>query len=100
MTKLLRMIFAALIIAAALPCVAQTNLLTNPGFEQLDAKGIPAGWKQYAGGVPESQLKAVSDAHSGQTAMRLTDTGPNERDQRYCIGLQQDVPVEAGKFYL
>lgn len=100
MTKLLRMIFVVLLIACALPCAAQTNLLTNPGFEQLDARGIPVGWRQYAGGVPESQLKAVPDAHSGQTALRLTDTGPNERDQRYCIGLQQEVPVEAGKFYL
>ena len=85
---------------AALPCFAQQNLLKNPGFEQAGNRGVPAGWTQYAGGVPESQLQVVTTAHSGAAAVRLLDTGPNVRDNKYAIGVQQDVPCEPGKFYL
>lgn len=87
-------------LAASLPCHAQQNLLQNPGFEQVGPKGLPTGWTQYAGGMPESQLKIETTAHSGKSAVRLIDTGPELRDNRYAIGVQQDVPVEPGKFYL
>jgi len=42
----------------------------------------------------------VPTAHSGQRAIRLLDTGPNVRDGRYAIGVQQEAPVVPGRFYL
>lgn len=84
----------------SLPVLAQQELLKNPSFEELDEKGFPAGWRQYGGGVPESQLSVVPTAHSGQRAIRLLDTGPNVRDGRYAIGVQQEAPVVPGRFYL
>jgi hypothetical protein len=94
---LLPTLVIAIIIAA--PAFAQ-ELLVNPGFEEVGDNGIPTGWKQYGGGAPESKLETSEDAHSGERSARLIDTGPEERDQRYAIGLQQDVPVEAGKLYV
>ncbi len=80
------------------PAFAQ-ELLTNPGFEEIADNGIPTGWGRHAGGVPESVLQVVDDAHSGQHAVRLIDTGPQERESKYSIGVVQTVKAEGGKFY-
>lgn len=90
----------ALVLTAVSLATAQQELLTNGGFEQLNDKGLPVGWTQYGGGVPESQWSVDSRAHGGKNAVRFVDTGPNERDNRYAIGLQQDVTVEPGRMYL
>ena len=95
--------YAALSVAVALIIGASASaqeLLTNPAFEEIADNGLPAGWKQYAGGVPESQLEISDDAHAGQHSVRVIDTGPEERDGRWSIGVQQDVPAEPGKHYL
>ncbi|MBU0611185.1 MAG: carbohydrate binding domain-containing protein, partial [Armatimonadetes bacterium] len=84
----------------SLPVSAQQELLKNTSFEELTDKGVPAGWAQYGGGVPESVLKVETTARTGKSALHLIDTGPNERDNRYAIGVQQDVPVTPGRFYL
>jgi len=75
------------------------ELLKNPGFEAGPAEGAPEGWKQYGGGVPESQLMVSPEGHAGARAVRLIDTGPNERDGRWSIGVQQSVPITGGKLY-
>jgi hypothetical protein len=84
----------AFLLLIALPAFAQQELLTNTSFEEVGANGVPVGWSQYGGGVPESQLKVEPTAHTGKTALHLIDTGPNLRDNRYAIGVQQDVPVD------
>jgi len=89
-----------LLAVATLPALAQQELLQNTSFEEVTDKGLPTGWSQYGGGVPESVLKVEATARTGKSAVRLTDTGPNERDNRYAIGVQQDVPVTPGRFYL
>ncbi len=86
--------------ALSQPASAQENLLSNPGFEEVGDDGLPVGWARYGGGVPESVLEMTEDAHSGERAVRLLDTGPEERDQRYAIGVTQNVPIEGGKAYI
>ncbi len=86
--------------ALSQPASAQENLLSNPGFEEVGDDGLPVGWARYGGGVPESVLEMTDDAHSGERAVRLIDTGPEERDNRYAIGVTQNVPVEGGKAYI
>ncbi len=103
MRALGRFIMAALAVAGLTLFVGSASaqeLLTNPGLEEIADNGLPAGWKQYAGGVPESKLEVSDDAHSGDHAVRFIDTGPEERDSKYAIGLSQDVPAEPGKYYL
>jgi hypothetical protein len=88
------------LLSLALPLAAQEELLKNPSFETVGANGVPAGWSQYAGGAPESRLNVVQPGRTGSNAVRLTDTGPELRDNRYAIGVQQDVAVQPGQFYL
>ncbi|MEN6642761.1 MAG: carbohydrate binding domain-containing protein [Armatimonadia bacterium] len=88
-----------LIMLMAIPALGQ-ELLKNPSFEDVTAKGLPASWQQYSGGPPESKLSIDPTARTGKNAIRLTDTGPNERDNRWAIGVQQDVPVTPGQTYL
>ncbi len=93
---------AALVLAAGL-LIATTacaqELLTNPGFEEIGDKGLPSGWSRYCGGIPEEVMEVSQDAHSGQHAVRLIDTGPEVRDGKYCVGVIQDIKAEAGKLY-
>jgi hypothetical protein len=93
-------LLAVLACVIVTPALAQQELLKNTSFEELTDKGLPAGWTQYAGGVPESVLKVETTARTGKSAVRFIDTGPNEREQKYAIGVQQDVPVVPGRFYL
>lgn len=93
------LLVALVILTGCLPAAGQ-ELLANPGFEEVGADGVPTGWKRYGGGVPESVIEIADQARSGQRAVKLIDTGPELRDQRYAIGLQQDVPVQAGKLYI
>lgn len=88
-----------LIMLIAIPAFGQ-ELLKNPSFEDVTDKGLPAAWQQYSGGPPESKLAIDPTARTGKNAVRLTDTGPNERDNRWAIGIQQDIPVTPGQTYL
>ncbi|MBM3499075.1 MAG: hypothetical protein FJX74_10445, partial [Armatimonadetes bacterium] len=81
----------------ALPGAKAQELLQNPGFEESSATGVPLGWQRYGGSVPESLLEPAQDAHGGAHSVRLLDTGPNERDGRWAVGVQQDVPVKPGE---
>ncbi|MBM3476864.1 MAG: hypothetical protein FJX75_26625 [Armatimonadetes bacterium] len=76
------------------------ELLKNGDFEEFSEQGVPVGWSRYGGGVPESVLAPADEAHSGQRSLRLLDTGPNERDGRWSIGVQQDVPAKPGEQFI
>jgi len=80
--------------------IAAEEVLTNGGFEKLDTTSVPAGWVLYTGNVPESQETIDPRAHSGIHAVRLLATGPEGRDNRYSIGLQQDAACVPGKHYV
>ncbi|HID07924.1 MAG TPA: hypothetical protein EYP10_12345, partial [Armatimonadetes bacterium] len=91
----------AVYIAFLTCCVAncQREILTNPDFERLNDKDVPIGWRIYGGGIPESKLLVVKDAHSGERAIRLIDRGPRLRDIKCSIGVYQELPVKAGRWY-
>ena len=75
------------------------ELLENPGFEAASEDGLPTAWQRYGGVNEFTGLAVVGEAHSGQRAVRLTDTGPCERNNQYATGVVQTVPVTAGCFY-
>lgn len=100
MPRALRTMLVVIAVAALGGAAHAQNLLVNPGFEEVGEEGRPVGWGRYGGGVPESVLEITDDAHSGERALRLLDTGPEERDNRYAIGVTQDVPAEGGRIYL
>ncbi|MEA3403513.1 MAG: VCBS repeat-containing protein [Armatimonadota bacterium] len=99
MTRAIRVVMVVAAFALAAPLGAQ-ELLANPGFEEFGEDGVPEGWGRYGGGVPESRLEASEDAHSGERAVRLIDTGPEERDNRYATGVVQTVEAEPGAIYM
>ncbi|MBI3922684.1 MAG: hypothetical protein HY318_14780 [Armatimonadetes bacterium] len=55
------------------PAVADTVTLTNPGFEQVNAEGVPSKWE---GANSHTQGGTTSDApHSGKVAARIAGNG-------------------------
>ncbi|MFZ2656023.1 MAG: sugar-binding protein [Victivallales bacterium] len=67
------------------------NLLPNPGFEELDGKGNPAGWMPTGSGKKELVDLPV---HSEKRAAAVSDTGSG-----IFSGWSAQVPVEEGKSY-
>ena len=98
-TMWMRLQVAGIVSLVTVTACAQ-ELLKNGGFEELNAKGFPAAWSRYGGNVPESVTKSVDEAHSGGKAVRMIDTGPNERNSKWSTGVCQTVPVKADKMYL
>ncbi len=90
------------IIALAAICSATLaqELLTNPGFETFGDEGVPEGWRRYGGNNEQVYMERTEDAHSGQSALRLVDNGPEERDNTWATGVVQDVPAEGEQIYL
>jgi hypothetical protein len=62
------------------------NLLNNPGFEALNAKGEVEGWGAYGHPV----VGTNAPAHSGRVAVRASPVD----------GLTQPVKIEAGRLYV
>ncbi len=50
----------------ALPLSAQTNPITNGGFEQLDASGFPLDWSRVG-----EKVEVTTEAHTGRYALRF-----------------------------
>jgi hypothetical protein len=95
----MRLAFLALAaILLPLTCPAQ-ELLQNPGFEQGPDDAIPTAWSRYGGRVPESLAEVSAEAHSGDRAIHLLDTGPKERDGKWATGVNQVVEVNEGALY-
>jgi hypothetical protein len=72
--------------------VQAQNLARNPGFESLDAQGMPDEW--IVNGAPAID-EAGAQAKSGSVSVRLH--GPDPQEQ-YSF-LTQDIPVEPGQIY-
>lgn len=84
-----------LVALGALTLNAQTNLLTNPGFEDW-ADGKPTGWAVPANTSQASAVTIVNETaikSEGASAMKLTiDDSANP-------GYQQIVPISPNKTY-
>lgn len=73
--------------------LGSTNLVTNPGFEQLDSNGKPVGWTGGTWGTPGFSIdSAVS--HSGTNSLRLD----NANLSSVADSFDQKIPVNAGAY--
>jgi hypothetical protein len=72
------------------------NLLQNPGFEQLDAASMPAGWKREGNRLAPA---VTTDApHGGSRAARLTGDGQNVAYRQEVAGLPTRCYMASGWF--
>ncbi|WP_344467831.1 galactose oxidase early set domain-containing protein [Kitasatospora kazusensis] len=67
---------------AARPAWAGTNLVANPGFEQLDSTGFPVCWEKSGWGNGTVAYSRTTAAHGGSTAMSITVTGVTTGDDK------------------
>ncbi len=63
-------IAASLSLSAAIPAAASTNLIRNPGFEEVDPAGLPAAW-DISGQDQITVAIDTNDQRSGRHALRL-----------------------------
>ncbi len=66
--------------------LGETNLLTNPGFEEVTEKGHPAGWGLSGEPGPRSLDRTVS--HSGQYSLKF---GPTAYAHSGCLQRFGDI---------
>ena len=72
-----------------------TNLLQNPGFEEIGTDGLPVGWKTdaYLNTEGVTFYTVSDDAVSGEHSVQIENLDYN--DARFC----QTVAVEPSSFY-
>ncbi len=67
------LIVVAIVIAVASHAQEPQNLVPNPGFEEINAEGIPQGWSGGEFGKPGANVLLEREvAHSGQHSAHLT----------------------------
>lgn len=97
MVKRLALLIIALVMVFCSITLAEdhTNLLINPGFEELDASGAPVGWFTDAYVLRDgvSQFSTSQTAHSGRNSVMIENFDMN--DARYA----QSVKVEPNSIY-
>ena len=89
---------ALLAIVFVCPTFAADNLITNPGFEQLDAQNWPTDWHIYnwgqEGTAGETRLDATV-AHTGKCSIAGVNVVGSAR-----MGVYNHVPLKAGSYEL
>lgn len=94
----------ALLLSVCCAC-AQQNLLTNPGFEEVDPDRatLPAGWSPHGGETEQLTRYLVDDARSGERALLIIDDYTSEErlsEREAGSGIVQRVEgVEPGVHY-
>lgn len=66
----------------------QTNVLRNPGLEELNGDGSITHWDVWPGNPADGvrQYEVVSDAHSGDKAVKITAVSSNPHAiYQYCV---------------
>ena len=92
---LLLIIAALLLISSYANADEPQNLLSNPGFEVLDDRGLPVDWftDAYLSREGISQFSAINDARTGHVAAEVQNFDMN--DARFA----QTVSVEPNTMY-
>lgn len=95
MIKRILTLLLCLLLCPVLAAGEEINLLTNPGFEQLDGNGLPVGWftDAYIKRDGVSLYTVTSDARSGNAAVMVENFDLN--DARFA----QTVQVEPNAMY-
>ncbi|MEU9332359.1 galactose oxidase-like domain-containing protein [Streptomyces sp. NPDC048290] len=61
------------------------NLITNPGFETAGTGDMPACWSKSGWGDNDFTFETTTDAHSGDSAMKVTLTRRADGDRKALI---------------
>ncbi|MEV4617752.1 galactose oxidase early set domain-containing protein [Asanoa sp. NPDC049573] len=84
---------------------AVTNLVSNPGVEQVGTDGFPTCWEKSGQGDNAFTIGTTADAHSGGKALKIAITALNSGDRkammlengqcapRVSVGSQYDLSV-------
>ena len=85
------------LVACALAGAAETNLVKNGSFEELDAKGIPRAWNTRIDGNENANdavwSSSTENVQDGERSIMY-----NNEPKKYRF-VTQTVPAEPGKFY-
>ncbi len=99
-TKLLYVCAVALVIALAIPSIAQANLLSNPGLESPTGNNLdPASWlglRQYPSTADVEMKTATAEYHEGSQSGRITMTSYTGTEQNLWAGYGQQLSVDEG----
>ncbi len=103
-----RLLALTLLVTAGLvigsPALAATNLVQNPGLEQLGADGFPVCWEKSGQGDNTSTLTSTAEGRTGK-GLRVAVTRLNDGDRkammtesaqcapRVTVGRQYDLSV-------
>ena len=80
-----------------MPC--QANLISDPGFEQSPANGIPSGWQWTRGKTDATCAIDRTVAHSGRQSLRMTNGTPFGPNVYGMLWRTQPVKLIWGKPY-
>jgi len=99
----MKIMFIALTVAGAMSLAVPVralpspqNLLQNPGFEQLGADNVPAGWKLAVGRVKSPP--ATGAAHGGKNALHVAGDGQRVEWQQEVADLPTRIYIGSGWF--
>ena len=82
--------------AAGLSCAEETNLLMNPGFEEISSDGLPAGWNTWSWFTDSSFSRLCTEkntAHGGERCASIQNFTDND------AFFLQTVEVEPEELY-
>lgn len=93
--RLLALVWAMLLVLMPWSVAEEQNLLTNPGFEEIDSDGLPAGWytEAYVTQAGYTTYAVSDDAYEGEHSAVVNNLGAN--DARFA----QKVKVEPNSLY-
>ncbi len=93
--RILPLLFAVLLLIPGVSLADETNLLVNPGFEDVSEDNLPIGWftDAYLKREGVSLFDLQEDAHSGSCSIRIQNLDMN--DARFA----QTVKVEPKTMY-
>ena len=92
MIKVLRYSLVALLALVCNVSLAQTNLITNGGFEDWTSDSQPAEWKSTTS-ASASTLSKSTDAHSGSYSVKV---GANEKSNKRIA--YKEITLKAGTY--
>ncbi len=94
---MLKKSWISLLAACAVAFAAETNLIKNGSFEELDARGVPKAWNlRIDGNEAATDAVWVSSTENVQDGERSIMYNNEPKKYRF---VTQSVPAEAGKFY-
>ena len=94
---MLKKTWIGLLAGCAVAFAAETNLVKNGSFEELDARGVPKAWNMRIDGNEKAEdsvwISTTENVQDGERSIMY-----NNEPKKYRF-VTQTVPAESGKFY-